>query len=116
MADTVFVCETCCSKGEQPQGAAFAQALRERVADQQDLANTEVRLVSCLNMCDTPLSLALRAPDKVAYLFSGVRPAIDIADAVELLRLYARAKDGVIEDARSAGRLRFCLTGRIPAV
>ena len=39
---------------------------------------------------------------------------LDLEDAVALCALYREAAPG-IEDARKAGRLRFCLKGRIPA-
>ncbi|PSL17815.1 DUF1636 family protein [Shimia abyssi] len=111
MNHIIFVCDTCCANGEKPGGEGFAAALREAAPD-----DVEVRSVSCLNMCDEPLALALRASDKVAYLFAGVNPETDVADALELIRLYRTAPGGVIEDARSVGRLRFCLKGRIPAL
>ncbi len=111
MADIVYVCDTCAAPSEAPKGAAFAQSLRLA-----DLDGVEIRTVSCLNMCDAPLALALRGPGKAAYLFSGVQPDADVADTLALIRLYRAARDGVITDARPAGRLRFCLAGRIPAI
>ena len=80
------------------------------------METVDVRTESCLNMCDEPLALALRAPCKVAYLFAGLQPDTDLDDTLALIRLYVTAKDGVIADARPAGRLRFCLKGRIPAL
>lgn len=111
MADIVYVCDTCAAPAEAPKGAAFAGALRAA-----EPKGVEIRTVSCLNMCNAPLALALRAPGKVAYLFSGVQPDTDVADTLALIRLYRAAPDGVITDARPAGRLRFCLAGRIPAI
>ena len=111
MADLVFVCDTCGAPESAAEGPGFAEALRAGAPD-----GIEVRTVSCLNMCDEPLALALRAPGKVAYLFAGLRPSEDLADTLALLRLYRDAPGGVIEDARPAGRLRFCLRGRVPPV
>lgn len=74
----------------------------------------EVVLTPCMNLCDEPVSLALRAPGKMAYLFSGTGPD-DVKDIAALAKLFVEAEGGVIEDARPAGRLRFCLKGRIPA-
>lgn len=116
MSHVLYICDTCCSNNEQPQGAGFAQQLREAVAVDDALIDLEIRTVSCLNLCDEPLALALRAPDKTAYLFGGVAPATDLADTLALARLYVAAKDGEIVDARAAGRLRFCLKGRVPAL
>ena len=70
--------------------------------------------VDCMNQCDTPVSLALRGEGRDVYLFAGVDPVQDVEDAVALARLYAEASGGTITDARAAGRLRFCLTGRVP--
>ena len=109
MGDVVFVCDTCAAAGEAPEGEAFAATLRQAAPE-----GVEIRTTSCLNMCEAPLALALRGTGKVAYLFSGLRPAEDIADTLALIALYRDAPDGVIEDARPAGRLRFCLQGRVP--
>ncbi|SFM05810.1 DUF1636 family protein [Shimia aestuarii] len=109
MGDVVYICDTCAAPGEAPEGAGFAADLRMAAP-----VEVEVRTTSCLNMCDAPLALALRGSGKVAYLFSGVRPAEDVADTLALLKLYRDAPDGVIQDARPAGRLRFCLQGRVP--
>ena len=111
MGDVVYVCDTCAAPGDAPEGERFAAGLRAAAP-----TGVEVRTTSCLNMCDAPLALALRAPGKVAYLFSGVRPGEDVQDTLALLKLYRDAPDGVIEDARPAGRLRFCLQGRVPPV
>lgn len=83
-------------------GAALAEALGDGVVT-----------VPCLNVCDAPATVALRAPGKWAYLFSGVTP--DMADEVRtLVALYGDAPAGDITDARSLPRLRHCLIGRIP--
>ena len=110
MAHTVFVCTTCAEIGGDPKGAALVEDLRGRLAG---LGEFEVRGQECLNVCDKPTALAFRAEGKAAYLFAGVAPE-DGADVEAFARLYADASDGWIEDARSAGRLRFCLVGRIP--
>ncbi|MEP2531096.1 DUF1636 family protein [Shimia sp.] len=111
MTNTVFICNTCASGDGATIDAEFAAAVRDA-----GVADFEVQEVSCLNMCDEPLTLALRAPGKVAYLFAGVRPGSDLKDVIALLTLYRDAPGGVIEDARPAGRLRFCLKGRVPAI
>lgn len=110
MPQKLFICETCTTADGQTPGADLARSVSQALE-----VETEVVLVECLNICDEPVSLALRAPGKMAYLFSGVE-AGDAVDIAALARLYAEAPDGVIEDARPAGRLRFCLKGRVPAV
>lgn len=114
MRHTLFVCDSCRQDSAPPCGPAFAKDLAERIARDPQLAQVEVRTTTCLNMCDEPMAVALRAPEKMAYLFAGLRPDADIEDTLALLRLYVEAADGEITDARPAGRLRFCLKGRIP--
>lgn len=101
----MIICAGC----GQGRGAGLAERLRERVP-----ADIEVRLADCLNVCDRPVALALRGPGKDVYLFAGVDPETDLDDALALARLYRDAPGGTIADARPAGRLRFCLLGRVP--
>ena len=97
--DRFIVC-TGCSGGRD-----LAKALQGRVP---------VETTDCMNVCDSPVSLAVRAEGKAAYLFTGVDP--DAPEDIEAFaRLYAESADGQIIDARPAGNLRFCLVGRIPA-
>ena len=108
MTHRLFICETCLDEAGATPGPDLAEAVRGKVAE-----DVEVVLTPCMNICDEPVSLALRAPGKMAYLFAGVK-AGDEADIVALTELYRAAEDGIIEDARPAGRLRFCLKGRVP--
>ena len=97
--DRFIVCTGCTG------GADLARALAGRVP---------VETTDCMNVCDKPVSLAVRATGKVAYLFTGVDP--DAPEDIEAFaKLYADAEDGHIMDVRPAGELRFCLVGRIPA-
>ena len=109
MTDRIYICETCQDETGKTLGPALAEFVRAARVE-----GIEVVLSPCLNLCDEPVSLALRAPNKMAYLFSGIVES-DARDVVALARLYAEARGGVIEDARPAGRLRYCLKGRIPA-
>ncbi|MFQ3183988.1 MAG: putative metal-binding protein [Alteromonas macleodii] len=97
--DRFIVCTGCSG------GADLAKALIGRVA---------VETTDCMNVCDKPISFAVRATGKAAYLFTGVDP--DFTEEIEAFaKLYAASSDGQIMDARAAGALRFCLVGRIPA-
>ena len=109
MGPRVIICDTCAAPGEAPQGEAFAQALRSLVAE-----GVRVETTSCMNQCDRPVSLALRQEGKDIYLFHSLDPVRDLGDALALIKLYAEAEGGTITDARPAGRLRHCLTGRVP--
>jgi len=99
MRDRIIICTGCVG------GAELAAALQGRV---------NVETTDCMNVCSTPVSLAVRATGKAAYLFTGVSPDSP-DDVVAFAQLYADAPDGKIADARAAGDLRFCLIGRIPA-
>lgn len=111
MAHKVFICSTCAESGDDPKGAALIADVTARLAPFGDF---EVRAQACLNVCDKPIALAFRAEGKAAYLFAGVDGGTDAADVAAFAKLYADAPDGWVEDARPAGRLRFCLIGRIP--
>ena len=109
MGPRVIICDTCAAPGEAPQGEAFAEALRDLVP-----SSVSVETTSCMNQCDRPISLALRGEGKDIYLFNSLDPARDLDDAAALVKLYAEAEGGTIIDARPAGRLRHCLTARVP--
>lgn len=105
----VIICDTCAAPGEAPQGAEFAQTLRLHVG-----SDVQVETTSCMNQCARPVSLALREEGKDIYLFHSVDPARDLQDTLALIALYCEAEGGTISDARPAGRLRHCLSGRVP--
>ena len=105
----VIICDTCAAPGQAPQGEAFAQVLRDHVAD-----TVQVETTSCMNQCARPISLALREEGKDVYLFHSIDPSQDLEDTLALIELYTKAEGGTIEDARPAGRLRHCLSGRVP--
>ena len=104
----VIVCTTCAAPGKEPVGEALVAAMRARLGDHFTVEPQE-----CLSVCAEPQAVAFRAPGKAAYLFAGLT-ADDEADIEAFARLWADQPDGWIEDARPAGRLRFCLKGRIP--
>lgn len=114
----IHICSTCQKDAEtDPQGETLAAELRQLFANSDDgaIRAISIETVECMSMCDTPTSLSFRATDKAAYLFSGIDPSLDHDDILAFAKLYTASGDGWIEDARSCGRLRFCLTGRIPA-
>lgn len=77
----------------------------------------QVRIVaqSCMNGCANPVSMGLQSAGRATCFFAGVNPKTDVDDIVSTLCAYLDARQGWIEDARSCGRLRFCLVGRVPA-
>lgn len=107
MTRTLTICATCAAVNEAPTGADLAAAVG-------NVDGWTVRMHDCLSMCDGPVAIAVQADAKATYLFSGVTVA-DAADVRAFLALYDTTVDGWIADARPAGRLRFCLKGRVPA-
>ncbi|MEM9581146.1 MAG: DUF1636 family protein [Pseudomonadota bacterium] len=109
MRPRVIICSTCAAPGADPQGAGFADALQGLVPKGVVVETTE-----CMNLCNAPMSMALRGEGRDVYLFSGVDPETDLDNAAALARIYSEAEGGTITDARPAGRLRHCLVGRVP--
>ena len=107
MADRITICESCQSGGA-PKGAALADQLRSMV-------QAEVATTDCMIVCGKPVTVSFRSTGKAAYLFSGVDPDSQAEEIAEFARLYAEAEDGIVNDVRSIGQLRFCFIGRIPA-
>jgi len=105
----IVVCSTC----EGADGKDFAARLRAALAERG--MDFTVQDHACLSVCRRPLSLAFSAPGKATYLFGDIDPGCDLDDTLAFAALYAGRADGWIEDARGAGRLRFCLVGRVPA-
>lgn len=105
----IVVCSTC----ECGSGPGFAKALRAEIAARG--MDFVVQDHACMSNCANPLSVAFSAPGKATYLFGGVEAEDDLTDTLGFAQLYADSPDGWIEDARPAGRLRFCLLGRVPA-
>lgn len=71
---------------------------------------------ACMNGCATPTSMALQGTGRATYFFTDVDPIADQDDMLATVQTYLDSLDGWIEDARSCGRLRFCLKGRVPAL
>lgn len=77
----------------------------------------QVRVESapCLERCDAPVAMTLQREGGAGYVFSGIRPNADTHDIIATCRAYLNSPGGWIEDARPCGRLRFCLSARLPA-
>lgn len=104
MTKRLVICETC----EGP-GRALADAVRVVLAD------WDVVMHACLSACAEPVSVAVQADGKATYVFAGLTAA-DADDLCAFAGLYDATDDGWIDDARPAGRLRFCLKSRVPAL
>lgn len=111
-AVVVRLCVTC----SPAAGSTHVENLRQRLAQADLPVAVRVTAQRCLGACAEPIALSLQGAGRATYLFSGVRPAEDMADIEATLRLYLDSPAGWIEDARGCGRLRFCLRGRVPAL
>lgn len=103
MTKRVTICETCAG----PAGA-LAAALK-------GLEGWDVVMHPCLSVCDEPVAMAVQGDGAATYVFAGVTDA-DADDVRAFVRLFEDAEKGWIADARPAGRLRFCLKTRVPAL
>lgn len=111
MTDRITICEGCKGATEAtPKGAALAARLRALVAPEIEVTTTD-----CMIVCGKPVTVSFRAEGKAAYLFSGVDPETQTNELAVFAELYANAGDGIVDDVRPCGQLRFCLIGRIPA-
>lgn len=108
----VRLCVTCTPAA----GGADIDRLRESLARAGLAGAVRIAGQSCLGACAEPVALSLQGWGRATYLFSGIRPAEDLADIEATVRLYLDSPAGWIEDARGCGRLRFCLRGRVPAL
>ncbi len=106
MATVVTVCRSC-----PAGGAGLATVIRAAIA----AAGLPVTVgeVDCMSGCTRPSTVAVRAPDKTAYLFGDTGEA-DVSNLMTFLGLYLAASDGNLADARPIGTLREKALARIP--
>lgn len=91
------------------------EALRRAIAASELAPNVTLQSQPCGETCTSPARLWLQSVGGASYLFEGVDLAADQADILATARAYLGSPKGWIEDARPCGRLRFCLTARLPA-
>lgn len=103
MTKRVTICETCAGPG-----TALAAKLGE-------MDGWDVVMHPCLSVCDEPVAMAVQADRSATYVFAGLTDA-DANDVLAFVALYDDAPAGWVADARPAGRLRFCLKSRVPAL
>jgi predicted metal-binding protein len=95
-AVTIFVCVSCRdgADAEKRPGAAFIDALRERLAA-RDLA-LRVEPVECLAVCKRPATVALAALGKWTYVIGDLRIETHIDDLIDSARRYAESENGIV--------------------
>ncbi len=110
METKITICSGCRAGDEPARGFGLADRLRGLVG-----SGVDVGLTDCMIVCGQPVTVSFRAPGKAAYLFAGVDPDTMADNLATFARLYMASPDGIVDDVRPCGDLRFRLIGRIPA-
>ena len=105
------VCAACLSEGDAPD----IENLRTAVLSSDLSERVTVEAVSCDDECAVPARLWLQTDGGASYVFEGIDLDRDREDILATIGAYLASPKGWIEDARPCGRLRFCLTARLPA-
>ncbi len=108
----LWLCATCLSEADKSRSIQLARA----IVDAGLSDRVEVVAQDCMNACANPIALSLQGVGRATYFFAGVDLQRDIADILTTLKAYLADVNGWIGDARSCGRLRYCLVGRVPAL
>jgi predicted metal-binding protein len=111
MADKVTICSGCQTTGRPAKGAEMA----DRLAVLLSGTGIVVATTDCMIVCGQPVTVSVRSTGKAAYLFSAVDPDTQVEEVATFARLYAATSDGIVDDVRPCGDLRFRLIGRLPA-
>ncbi len=107
----VRVCLACLSDDQKRGLLDLEQALTKSPLN----AQARIGTVSCGESCAAPARLWMQSQDGATYTFDGINLIQDRTDILATMAAYLASPKGWIEDARPCGRLRFCLTARIPA-
>lgn len=105
------VCTDCLPEDQTQALSDIAEAL----SNSPLYARAQIMPVSCGDACAAPARFWMQSSDGAAYTFDGIDLIEDRGDILATAATYLNSPMGWIEDARPCGRLRFCLTARIPA-
>lgn len=110
----LLICGSCMASTSANQDHQFKADV---AAAMDDAGLSEVFTVErgpCMGSCETPVTVALQGEGMTSYVFSGLKPAEDIADLIATCQVYADSPHGQISDARPCGQLRNLLRAQIP--
>lgn len=102
------ICTACLTKGAAPLIAQLRTEITARHID------AVLDAMDCGDTCTRPARLWLQSETGAAYVFEDLDLDTDRDDILATLTTYLASPKGWIEDARPCGRLRFCLTARVP--
>ncbi len=107
----VRVCLACL----ESHCAPHLDALAETTARGDLAGRVAFEAITCGESCARPARLWMQSEGGASYIFDGIDLASDADDILVTALCYLNSPNGWIEDARPCGRLRFCLTARVPA-
>ncbi len=105
------ICAPCLGSS----GNADIENLIKALSTSDIAKRATITTTHCGETCAAPAQLWLQSEDGASYIFEGIDLTADRDDILATLRTYLASPNGWIEDARPCGRLRFCLTARVPA-
>ena len=115
MTQMLHICQSClATKSAKPPSDEALVDLQSKISASG--LDVMVQPVDCLNVCDAPTAIALQAPGKASYVFSGIDVSADADDILATCIVHGEAEAGWITNALGCGRLRFCLVARLPAI
>ena len=108
----VYVCVTCRSESDVPDGPRGGARLFQDLAASHD-GTLDLVPVECLSVCKRPCTVSFAAPGKWTYVYGDLPP-----DAVPLIReaarLYAETADGLIPWKLRPDAIKKGAVARIP--
>lgn len=107
------VCVLCgeAAGGEPSAGRRLYEAL---LAATSGLPDIDIAPVDCFAVCDRPVTLAFRAPDRWSYIIGGADPKRDLDDILAAAKAVAASPHGVPAMADRPPFFRKGVIGRMP--
>lgn len=109
----VYVCVTCRSAGDAPDGPRAGARLLEALAASGDDA-LDLVPVECLSVCKRPCTVSFAAPGKWTYVYGDLLPEAGVPLVREAARLYADTPDGLIPWKLRPDAIKKGVVARIP--
>ena len=109
----VYVCVTCRSEGDAPDGPRGGARLFQDLAASQD-GTLDLVPVECLSVCKRPCTVSFAAPGKWTYVYGDLLPEAGVPLVREAARLYAETADGLIPWKLRPDVIKKGVVARIP--